>query len=94
MAALTKSLRLDLTGSGVRVCTVDPGLVETEFSEVRFRGDKALAKAAYNGMQPLKAEDIAEAVHWVAARPPQVQVAELLILPTDQASATCVHRRT
>ena len=94
VAALTKGLRLDLTGSGVRVCTVDPGLVETEFSEVRFRGDKKLAKTAYTGMQPLTAEDIAEAVHWVAARPPGVQIAELLILPTDQASATCVHRRT
>lgn len=91
--ALTDGLRLDLLGTGVRVASVDPGLVETEFSLVRFRGDAPRAAAVYRGMTALKAEDVADVALFVATRPPHVTLAETLVLPTDQASATHVHRR-
>jgi len=91
--AITDGLRLDLLGSGVRVTSVDPGLVETEFSEVRFRGDQERARAVYRGLTALTADDVAEVVVFAATRPPHVDLAEILILPTDQASATHVHRR-
>jgi NADP-dependent 3-hydroxy acid dehydrogenase YdfG len=91
--ALTEGLRLDLLGTGVRVVTVDPGLVATEFSAVRFRGDRERAAAVYRGMTPLRAEDVADAVLYAATRPAHVSVAEIVLLPTDQASATHVHRR-
>jgi NADP-dependent 3-hydroxy acid dehydrogenase YdfG len=90
--ALTEGLRIDLLGSGVRVGSIDPGLVATEFSEVRFHGDAARAETVYRGMRPLTAEDVAEVVVFAATRPPHVNVAELLLLPTDQASAFHVHR--
>jgi NADP-dependent 3-hydroxy acid dehydrogenase YdfG len=90
---ITQGLRLDLLGTGVRVSTVDPGMVETEFSVVRFDGDEGRAAEVYRDMTPLSAADVAEAVVWVAARPAHVQVAEVLLLPTDQASATRVARR-
>jgi len=90
--ALTRSLAMDLAGTPVRVCSVDPGLVETEFSVVRFRGDEARAKAVYQDMLPLTPRDVAEAVGWVAARPPHVQVSELVLMPTCQASPYHVHR--
>ncbi len=90
--ALTRSLRLDLLGTGVRVSTVDPGLVDTGFSTVRFHGDRSRADATYRGMEPLRAPDVAEAVLWVTSRPPHVNAAEVLILPSAQASATAVHR--
>lgn len=93
VAALTRSLRMDLLGTGVRVSTVDPGLVETEFSVVRFHGDADRAAGVYEGMDPLTPDDVAETVVWVADRPRHVQVAEVLLLPADQASATRVHRR-
>jgi serine 3-dehydrogenase len=91
--AITEGLRLDLLGSGVRVSTVDPGMVMSEFSEVRFHGDRDRAGAVYKGMTPLSPDDVAEAVVWVAARPAHVLVAEIVILPTDQASVTHVHRK-
>ncbi len=91
--ALTHGLMMDLISTPVRVSTVDPGMVETEFSLVRFDGDSDKAKVIYQGLQPLKAEDVAEAVLWVASRPAHVNVAEVLILPTDQASANLVNRR-
>ncbi len=91
--ALTDGLRLDLLGTGVRVTSVDPGLVDTEFSEVRFRGDAARASAVYRGLRPLSAEDVAEVVVFAATRPPHVDLAEVLLLPTDQASAIHLHRR-
>jgi NADP-dependent 3-hydroxy acid dehydrogenase YdfG len=91
--ALTEGLRIDLNGTGVRVVTVDPGLVRTEFSRVRFHGDDTRADAVYRGMTPLTGEDVAEAVVWAASRPARVTIAELVILPTDQATATTVHRR-
>lgn len=90
---LTKGLRLDLVGTGVRVSTVDPGMVETEFSVVRFHGDAERADAVYEGVTPLTATDVAETVRWIAERPAHVQVAEVVLLPTDQASATVVARR-
>jgi 3-hydroxy acid dehydrogenase / malonic semialdehyde reductase len=93
--ALTDALRLDLLGTGVRVATVDPGLVaETEFSEVRFHGDKDRAAAVYRGLNPLGPDDVAEAVLWVATRPERVVVSDLVLLPIDQASANHVHRRS
>lgn len=90
--ALSEGLRLDLSGTGVRVTNVEPGMVETEFSQVRF-GNGERAKAVYKGMTPLKAEDVAESIVWCVTRPPQVNVQELVLYPTDQASPTTVHRR-
>jgi len=90
--ALTEGLRIDLLGTGVRVCAIDPGMVETEFSLVRFHGDARRAGAVYDGMKALTGDDVAEIALFVATRPDHVQVADLLVLPTDQASATHVHR--
>ncbi len=90
--ALTEGLRIDLVGTGVRVATVDPGLVRTEFSRVRFRGNDVRAEAVYRGMTPLSPDDVAEAIVWIASRPQRVTIAEMVVLPTDQASATIVHR--
>ncbi len=92
--ALTKGLRMDLIDTPLRVCTVDPGLVETEFSMVRFRGDAEKARVAYQNLEPLKPDDIGEAVVFCATRPPHVQIAEMIVLPTAQASTTMVHRKT
>lgn len=89
---ITAGLRMDLLGTGIRVSTIDPGLVETEFSVVRFHGDADRAAQVYDGMTPLTADDIAEAVVWVADRPSHVQIAQVVMLPTDQASATRVAR--
>jgi 3-hydroxy acid dehydrogenase / malonic semialdehyde reductase len=91
---ITRALRLELNGTGIRVSTVDPGLAETEFSLVRFKGDAARAKKVYEGPQPLTAEDIAEVLVWVASRPPHVNIDELLVKPTDQAAGHKVYRRT
>lgn len=93
VGAITRGLRMDVLGTGVRVSTVDPGMVETEFSVVRFHGDQERAKNVYRNMNPLTPEDIAETVVWVATRPPHVCIDEIIIKPTDQASATLVHRR-
>jgi 3-hydroxy acid dehydrogenase / malonic semialdehyde reductase len=89
---ITAGLRMDLLGTGVKVSTVDPGMVDTEFSLVRFHGDAERAHDVYAGMVPLTAEDIAETVVWVADRPAHVQVADVVIFPTAQASATRVAR--
>lgn len=89
---ITAGLRMDVLGSGLRVSTVDPGLVDTEFSVVRFHGDRDRAEEVYAGMTPLSADDVAEAVVWVADRPAHVQVTDLVIFPTAQASATRVAR--
>ncbi|MDO4609624.1 SDR family NAD(P)-dependent oxidoreductase [Corynebacterium sp.] len=92
-AALTRVLRLELLGQPVRVCEIDPGMVHTDFSLVRFGGDKAKADAVYEGVDPLRAEDIADAVAWVATRPARVNVDQMLILARDQTSAQRIHRR-
>lgn len=90
---ITRVLRLELNGTGIRVGTVDPGLAETEFSVVRFKGDKARAEKVYEGMTPLTAEDIAETLVWVASRPPHVNIDEVIIKPVDMASMQKIHRR-
>jgi NADP-dependent 3-hydroxy acid dehydrogenase YdfG len=90
---ISRALRLELSGTGLRVCSIDPGLAETEFSLVRFKGNAARAKIPYEGIQPLTAEDIAEILVWVASRPPHVNIDELLVKPTDQAAIHKVHRR-
>ena len=92
--ALTSGLRMDLVDTPIRVSTIDPGLVETEFSLVRFRGDAPRAAQVYTGLEPLTPEDVAEVVFFCASRPPHVNLAEVLLLPTAQASATLVHRRS
>ena len=90
--ALTQGLRIDLAGTPVRVATVDPGLVNTEFSTVRFHGDTDRAGQVYKGMKPLSGKDIADAVLYCVSRPAHVQIAEIIILPTAQKSATIVNR--
>ena len=90
---ITRTLRLELSGTGLRVSSIDPGLAETEFSLVRFKGDTARAKKPYEGTHPLVAEDIAEILVWVASRPPHVNIDEMLIKPVDQAAMHKVFRR-
>jgi 3-hydroxy acid dehydrogenase/malonic semialdehyde reductase len=90
---ITRALRLELSGTGLRVCSIDPGLARTEFSLVRFKGDAEKAAKPYEGIAPLTAEDIAEILVWVAARPPHVNIDELLVKPTDQAAIHKVYRR-
>jgi len=90
---ITRVLRLELNGTGIRVGTVDPGLAETEFSLVRFKGDAARAKKPYEGTNPLVAEDVAEILVWVASRPPHVNIDEVLVRPVDQAAMHKVYRR-
>jgi NADP-dependent 3-hydroxy acid dehydrogenase YdfG len=91
--ALTKGMRLDLVDTPLRVTTVDPGLVETEFSEVRFYGDTDRAKTVYQGYKPLEGKDVADAVVWAASRPAHVQIGEIIILPNAQASAMVTHKK-
>ena len=91
--AITRALRLELLGTGIRVGTVDPGLAETEFSLVRFKGDAKQARDVYAGMNPLVAQDIADTLVWVASRPHHVNIDEILIKPVDQADVGKIHRR-
>jgi 3-hydroxy acid dehydrogenase / malonic semialdehyde reductase len=90
--SITRGMRMDVLGSGVRVSTVDPGLVETEFSLVRFDGDVQRAADVYAGMTPLTPEDVAESIRWVVDRPAHVVVADMVLLPVGQAAARMVHR--
>jgi len=92
-AQITRVLRLELCGTGIRVCLLAPGLAETEFSIVRFKGDTARAKRVYEGTLPLVGEDIADTLVWIAGRPPHVNIDELIIKPTDQAAMHKVFRR-
>jgi serine 3-dehydrogenase len=84
---------MDLLGTPIRVSCVDPGTVETDFSKVRFRGDTEKADKVYQGMNPLTPDDIAEIVVFCATRPANVNLSEVLVLATDQSSATMIHRR-
>ena len=90
--AITKGMRMELNPYGIKVSSIAPGLVETEFSEVRFKGDKERARQVYIGYAPLQAEDIAEAVMFMVDRPAHVNIADLTILPAAQASSTMVRK--
>jgi 3-hydroxy acid dehydrogenase / malonic semialdehyde reductase len=90
--ALNKGMRIDLLPHGIKVSSVNPGMVETEFSIVRFDGDEERAKKVYENIQPLKPEDIAETIFWMASRPAHVNINDLIIMPTIQANATTVLR--
>ena len=90
--ALTKTLRVELVGKPIRVTEICPGLVETEFSKVRFDQDAEKAAAVYKGMTPLTSEDVADCIVWAATRPPHVNIDEIVVRPRDQATATVVHR--
>jgi 3-hydroxy acid dehydrogenase / malonic semialdehyde reductase len=91
--ALSEGLKMDLLGTPVRVSAVDPGMVETEFSEVRFHGDTERASKVYQGLTPLTPEDVADTILFCATRPAHVNISEVLLVPTEQASATLVYRQ-
>lgn len=93
LKAFTRTLRQELLGEPIRVTEVAPGMVETEFSVVRFHGDEERAKSVYRGLEPLTAEDIADCIAWVATRPSHVNIDEIVVRPRDQATSTMVHRR-
>lgn len=90
--ALNKAMRMDLNPFGIRVGAIHPGLVETEFSEVRFKGDTDRASNVYKNLNPLQSEDIADIIHFVVSRPYHVNIADLLVFPTAQAAATILKR--
>jgi 3-hydroxy acid dehydrogenase/malonic semialdehyde reductase len=91
--AINQGMRIDLNAHGIRVGAVHPGLVETEFSNVRFKGDETRAENVYKGFQALKAEDIADIIHFVVTRPYHVNIAELVVMPTAQASSTIINKQ-
>jgi len=91
--AISQAMRMDLYQKDIKISTVDPGMVETEFSIVRFRGDKQRAKKVYEGMKPLTAGDIADAVLYCATRPQHINIDEIIITPVAQASAIHVKRK-
>ena len=90
--ALSDALRMDLLGTKIRVSSIDPGAVETNFSNVRFKGDLVRAAAVYEGMEPLSPNDVADAVLYCITRPMHVNISEVILMPTDQASATMTSR--
>ncbi len=90
--AINQGMRIDLNGNGIRVGAVNPGLVQTEFSEVRFKGDSDKADKVYQGFQALKPEDIADIIHFVVSRPYHVNIADLTVLPTAQANSTIIDK--
>ncbi len=92
--AVSRTLRLELLGEPIRVTEIDPGLVETEFSVVRFGGDAARARQVYAGVDPLTAQDVAECIAFCVSRPPHVDIDEMVIRPLQQANSTTVARRT
>jgi len=91
--ALSKAMRLDMLSHGIRVTAIHPGMAETEFSIVRYKGDEEKAKKVYEGLQPLKPEDIAEAIYWAATRPLHVNISEIILTPTAQGNATTTIRK-
>ena len=91
--ALNQSIRIDVLDKNIKVSSIDPGMVETEFSMVRFSGDKVRAKNVYSGIKPLNANDIANTILFCASRPPHVNINEIIITPTAQASSTIFYRR-
>jgi len=92
--ALTKAMRIDLLPHGIRVTQIAPGMAETEFSIVRFKGDEERAKNVYKGLKPLTADDIAETIFWCASRPAHVNINDIVIMPTAQANSTTSIRKT
>lgn len=92
--ALSKAMRIDMIQHGIRVTNIAPGLVETEFSLVRFKGDAERAKKTYENIKALSAEDIAEIIYWTASRPAHVNINDVVITPTAQANAYIVNRNT
>lgn len=90
--ALNKGMRIDLNQHNIRVCAIHPGLVETEFSDVRFKGDNEKAKKVYQGYKALQPEDIADIIHFVITRPYHVNIEDLIVYPTAQASATILNK--
>ena len=90
--AINQGMRIDLNQHGIRVGAVNPGLVETEFSNVRFKGDETRAENVYKGYQALKPEDIADIIHFVVTRPYHVNIADLVVMPTAQASSTIINK--
>ncbi len=90
--AINQGMRIDLNGKGIKVGAINPGLVETEFSEVRFKGDSDRAEKVYQGYTPLKPEDIAEIIWFAVTRPPHVNIADLTVMCLDQASSTIVNK--
>jgi 3-hydroxy acid dehydrogenase / malonic semialdehyde reductase len=91
--AINDGLRIDVLGTPVRVTTVDPGMVETDFSRVRFRGDEGRAAKVYQGLTPLTAEDVADAIVWASTRPAHVNIARVVMTPVDQANSILFNRR-
>ncbi|GGG43209.1 SDR family NAD(P)-dependent oxidoreductase [Hymenobacter glacieicola] len=94
VAALTKGMRLDLLPHHIRVAEVNPGAVETEFSEVRFKGDTERAASVYKGFEPLRAEDVADLIQFMVTRPAHVNIAEVLILPAAQGAAATIRKES
>lgn len=92
LVALTRTLRIELLGEPIRITEVAPGLAETEFSMVRFGGDRERADAVYDGLEPLTADDVADAIVWAATRPSHVNIDEIVLRPRAQATSTAVHR--
>lgn len=90
--AINQSMRIDLNGTGIKVGAINPGLVETEFSEVRFKGDTDRANKVYQNFTPLQPEDIADIIHFAITRPPHVNIADLTVMCLDQASSTIVNK--
>jgi NADP-dependent 3-hydroxy acid dehydrogenase YdfG len=91
--ALNKGMRIDLLPHNIRVTAINPGMVETEFSLVRFEGDADRAKTVYKGLQPLLPEDIAETIYWAASRPAHVNINDIIIMPAAQANSTTAIRK-
>jgi 3-hydroxy acid dehydrogenase / malonic semialdehyde reductase len=91
--AITKAMRIDLLKHGIKVSSISPGAVETEFSIVRFNGDADKAKKVYDGLVPLSAQDVADTLEFIVTRPAHVNINDVLIMPTQQASSAYVHRK-
>lgn len=92
--SISEGLKIDLMGTAVRVTSVDPGMVETEFSEIRFRGDKERAEKVYQNITPLQPEDVADAIVWAASRPPHVNIHTIVMTTIDQANSVVFHRHS